>query len=418
VENLEQGDMSEQDFELFKQEQILAIQADFAQQRVDLLDEELRLKAELYAADGEIDAQEQNQLDSLALQKQGLEKSIDQAEDAQEELASKRSKTSIAEILGLSDDEFDEVKEKLAGVANEVVNGLQQVLDAQTEANEERIDQLDESISASQDALDTELALAEQGFANNVEGKQAELAALEKQREEEFKKQKSLAKKQFALDTAVQASSLITAAANVLKGFSTIPLVGQILGITQVALMVAAFFASRASALSSINSGGPQAATGASGKGSTGKVHGRYHSQGGERFTDHLKIERDEAWAVLSRKATGKHGDVFEKFAMGLNAGRTPDEMMGSLLSGTGVYMKKDIDRKIDNRAAIIRSQEIIMLGNAGNENMEGALDSMDRNLGELKEFEMSKLQIIEKPDGRIEINPKTGKRTYIKYVK
>ncbi len=417
VEDLEKGDMSEQDFELFKQEQILAIQADFMQQRIDLLEEEIRLKEELFAADGIIDAQEQNQLDSLALQKSGLEKSIDQAEDAQEELASKRAKTSLAEILGMSDEDFEDTKERVQAIAQEVVNGLQSVLSAQTEANEERIDQLDESIAAGEEALDRELELSERGFANNVEGKQAELKALEKQRDEEFKKQKALAKKQFALDTAVQASSLITAAANVLKGFSTIPLVGQILGITQVALMVAAFFASRASALSAINSGGPQAATGASGEGSTGKVHGRSHLQGGERFTDHLEVEGGEKWAILSKRATGKHGDVFERFAMGLNAGRNPDDIMNGLLNGTGVYMKKDIDKKIQDRTAVIRTQEIIMLGNAGNENMEGTLDSMDRNLGELKEFEMNRIQIIEKPGGRIEYNPKTGKRIFIKYV-
>ena len=410
-------DMSEQDFELFKQEQILAIQADFTQQRIDLLEEEIALKEALFAADGSIDAQEQNQLASLELQKAGFEKAVIQAEDAQEELQAKRAKTSIAEILGLSDDEFDQVKERIQGVTEELVNGLQSILSAQAEANEERIDQLDEGISNAEEALDRELELSEQGFANNVDGKRAELAALEKQREEEFKKQKALAKKQFALDTAVQASSLITAAANVLKGFSTIPLVGQILGITQVALMVAAFFASRASALSAINSGGPQAATGASGQGSTGKVHGRYHSQGGERFTDHLEVERDEAWAVLSRKATGKHGDVFEKFAMGLNAGKHPDDLMQGLLNGTGVYMKKDIDSKIHGRTSIIRQQEIIMLGDIGNANMERSLDSVDRNLGELKEFEMKKLQIIEKPGGRIEIDPKTGKRTFIKYT-
>ena len=102
---------------------------------------------------------------------------------------------------------------------------------------------------------------------------------------------------------------------------------------------------------------------------------------------------------------------------MGLNAGRNPDDIMNGLLNGTGVYMKKDIDKKIQDRTAVIRTNEIIMLVNAGNENMEGTLDSMDRNLGELKEFEMNRIQIIEKPGGRIEYNPKTGKRIFIKYV-
>jgi len=241
IKNMENNGMSEQDFALWQQEELLRIEQEGANKRIALIEEEIELKKKLAQADGKITPEEQNQLDSLDNQKNALKDFVDDAQKERDKLKEQRATFSMAEFLGVTDDEFEDIKDRLNDITNQITEGLTQILDAELEASEERLERIDEDIENKQEALESELALNEEGFASNVEGKRQELEALEKQRQQELKKQESLAKKQFALDTAIQASSLITASANVLKGFSTIPLIGQILGITQVALMVASF---------------------------------------------------------------------------------------------------------------------------------------------------------------------------------
>jgi len=56
----------------------------------------------------------------------------------------------------------------------------------------------------------------------------------------------------------------------------------------------------------------------------TGVVTGKRHSQGGERFTDHIEVEGGEAWGVLSRPATQKYGEVFHEMVSSFNKDKMP----------------------------------------------------------------------------------------------
>ena len=414
IANLENNGMTEQDFVIFKEEEKLRIEQEFAEKRIKLLEDEIALKKKLAGADGDVSDEEQNEIDSLDNELNAVKDFVSEAQKERDKLAEKRSKVSMAEFLGVTDEEFDDIKERLGDITEQITEGLQNILDAELEASEERLERIEGDIESKQDQLDTELALNEQGFASNVEGKREELDALEKQRQQELKKQESLAKKQFALDTAIQASSLITASANVLKGFSTIPLVGQILGITQVALMVASFFATRASAFSKIKSGG-SAERGAVGD-KTGMIQGRRHYQGGESFLDHLEVEDGEKFGILSRPATAKHGGLFEKFTLGLNDGRHPSDLLQDLLEGTGVSMKQGIGTRIQKRANIIHQQDLIVISGQS-KTMENSMKNVDKNLSELKDHEMSKIEIIPTPSGRWEIDKKNNRKTFIKYT-
>lgn len=56
----------------------------------------------------------------------------------------------------------------------------------------------------------------------------------------------------------------------------------------------------------------------------TGIVKGKRHSEGGEKFLDHLEVESGEAWGVLSRKATQKYGNDFHEIVSSFNRGEMP----------------------------------------------------------------------------------------------
>jgi TP901 family phage tail tape measure protein len=413
IDDIENNGMSEIDFELFKQIKLLEIQKKYTEERIALLDQEIAARTEAAQADGVIDAQEQNQIDSLELQKRGLDKSVDQAEDAIEDLEKQKGKTSLAELFGMSEEDFNGVKDALSQTYDAVLDGINQILEAEAEAAEIRIEALGEREDEVRDELDTELALNAQGFASNVQGKQEELNAITAAKKKAQKDAADIAKKQLIVDTIAQSVGLITTSINILEGFSKIPIVGLPLGIAAVAAMIAFFVSAKAKAFSAV---GSTAATGASGEGSTGTIHGKRHYQGGERFTDNLEVEHGEKWGILSRGATTKHGKFFEKVTMGLNDGRNPDELMNDLLHGTGIYLKRDADQKIENRTVEIRSQELVVMSDMRNEAMENSMDQTAKNTAKLLEYETNKKEIIPTPDGRWEIDRKNNKKTFIKY--
>jgi len=413
LEKLENNGMSEQDFLTFQEEMKLQIAREGAEKRIQLLEDEIALKESLSLSDGVLTPEEDNEIKELKNKKEALNQFVDETKKAQTELETLRGKTSFVEALGLTDEEFEKIKGQVNDIANVVAESLASIFQAQLEASQQEVERLDESIEKKEEALDRELELNEQGFASNVEGKRKELDELDRQRQRELKKQEEIAKKQFVLDTAIQASSLITASANVLKGFSTIPLVGQILGVTQVALMVASFFATRASAFSKLKSG--SAERGAVGD-RTGMIQGKRHYQGGEQFLDHLEVEDGEKFGILSRGATSKHGDLFAEFTHGLNDGRHPSDLLMNLLEGTGVSLKQGIGTRIQKRDNIIHQQDLVVIS-GGNKAMEESMKSVDKNLLELKSHEMSKIEIINTPSGRWEIDKKNNRKTFIKYT-
>jgi len=408
-------DTSAQDFELIKQEEVLSIQEKYAKERIALLEEEIAIKEALYKEDGSVDASEQNELDRLELVKENLNDTVKATQDAQEDLQKKRGKTSIAELLGMTDEDFGALKEGLGVALNAALDGIGSVLDAQAEAAAIRTEELQNAEDELRDELDTELALSEAGFASNVAGKQEELAAIKKAKEKAQKDQEEIAKKQFLLETALQVQGLITSSIQIIEGFSKIPIVGLPLGIAAVGAMLGFFISAKAKAYSAIGSG-PTAEKGAVGD-NTGMIQGRRHYNGGERFLDHLEVEGGEKWGILNRGASRKHGGVFEEFTLGLNDGRNPNELMRDLLHGTGVYMKPGVDNKIQDRVLSIRQREVVMLANVTNGNMEKSMNSVDRNLADLLGFEKGKIRIVPTPTGRWEIDDVNNKRTFVKYT-
>ena len=372
-----------EEIERAKQLRILEIQQEFANKRLkqfgdNLTEEEKLAKLQLQNLANDI----ADQIDEL--NKEGDEEGF-----------------SLAKLLGLTPEELEGLSNSLNIIGSEVLKGTQALFDAQTEANEELLEGLNDRIDETEEALQTELELHEQGFASNVAGKQAELAQLKAARERAQKESESLAKKQFALDTALQASALITSAANIIKATSSItPPFGQILAGIAIAAIAGLFISAKVKAYKAIGSGNQQAATGASGKGKTGRVHGKFHSDGGESFTDHLEVERDEDWAILSRGASSKYGDKFHSFAEGLNSGKRPQDMIDDLLNGTGVSLAK----KIESKNIMISEKNAERTAEMTSDKMVEIMSNMDINLEDFLNFEKNKKQIIQTPNGRIEV--------------
>ena len=276
----------------------LEIQAKWLQARLDLIkdskDPELQARAEIMEAD-------------LALLKQ--------------KIGGIKAGESIWERLGFTGDQAEVMQKAI----DTTVDTLDQIFDARVQDAQRTRELLDTQVSETQQALEAEMELMQAGYANNVDAKRKELEALKAEREKALKEEEKAIKAQRALDTVLQTVNLITASTNVFKEFSKIPVVGIPLAIAMIATMFGAFAAAKvkAASMSKLAEGG----TGTD----TGMIKGRSHHEGGERFLDHVEVERGEMWGVLSKRATAKYGKQFNQIVTSFNKDQIPVAQMSDV---------------------------------------------------------------------------------------
>lgn len=303
-----------------KQLAILAIKLDFAQKNLQLL---------------EATGSDENKLQIAQAKKliQDLRNEIDKE--------SKNGKGfDFFEFIGLGDLSTEQ-KNAVMDAARELYEGIKDITDAiisqydrQIDKKQETIDQIDEEIGELEDSLDREKELRDQGFANNVEAIEAEIAEKERQKQEEIRQQeelleqrKKMQKAQLAIDTAMQLTNLITASTNIFNALSSIPFVGIPLAIATIGVMFGAFAVTKAKAAQSINDQKLE-------KG--GWIKGKRHSEGGVKIG--LGYEAEDGEFVTNRKTASKYPNFLE--AMNENKLSSFDigsQELGMLLSELGI---------------------------------------------------------------------------------
>ena len=224
------------------------------------------------------------------------------------------------EFLGIGEGLSDEDNQKLRKAIGESMKVLSDftsfMIDnyqEQIDKKQEQIDQTQSEIDDLEEKLDEEKSLREQGFANNVEVIEAEIAEKKRQKEEEIKEQQDLLEKkkemqkiQFAMDTASQLSGLITASADIWKGYMSVSPFLAPLAVATIALMFGTFAATKIKAAQAINQQTVQ-------HGEGGEIVGRSHQGGGEKYYSadgkHVK-ELEDGEFVVKKRQYGKFGKL------------------------------------------------------------------------------------------------------------
>jgi len=278
-----------------------------------------RLDLELEARKKSLEIERQfNEEKIKILQKYGDEESLARI------LPIQKANLEITKQIGEID---KQAKQLLVGAVKTVIDSLQEVNQAQERLVQARISRINDEISKKEEQVKKEQELSEEGVANNLSLRQKELADLKAARERALEDQKRLQRTQLIVDTASQASSMITAASKVFSGFASIPIVGVGLGIAAVALMLGAFAASKIKAFQLVNQQTPTFGDG-------GEVGGRLHKDGG------TLIEAEKGEYVVNRRSTAEYGDLIE--AINENRrGDILDYLLDELLSGTGVSLSE-----------------------------------------------------------------------------
>ena len=292
------------DFEEFKQQEILNIRLRFAEAQLAILE-----KIEGAESDAAL----------------GLRKIINEIKGDLEGLTGDTPKDfNLFDLIGLDPDDprakgIETFIKTSVGVLGDLNKARLENADEAIKAIDDEIEAIEKGIEGKEKELEEQEALAEQGKANRVAEVQAELDLLRASQEAEkverdkaVAEKKKIQKQQAIIDTVTQASSLITASAQVFQSVAAIPFVGPIIGAALVATMIGSFIAAKSKIFQGIKK---QKAR----KGMFGKVTGYTHDQGGEAFGDHIEVEAGENFGILSRKASRKFGKHYEAFTNAAN---------------------------------------------------------------------------------------------------
>lgn len=165
-------------------------------------------------------------------------------------------RVALMRLFRVDDEEYDELirqtEEQFNFAFQAVTNALDQATQAQISQQDLLISKIDERIAKQQELVDAEKALAEEGFANNLQVEQERLKALEDERrkaaERRIELERNAANRQLAIDAALQASTLARSAADIFGSQAKFGLPGILFAVGAIATLFSLFARAKAQA--------------------------------------------------------------------------------------------------------------------------------------------------------------------------
>ena len=243
----------------------------------------------------------------------------------------------LKDALKLDDDTLAFVGSQFSSAFSNITAAAETFTRIQIEQGQKRIEALTNEINETQNLLDRELSLKEQGYANDYTLYSENLARLTAERDrvaaENLEKEKKLANAQLAINTAVQVSEYVLAAVKLFSSSAKLgPIVGVALALGAVGILASTIAQARANAerfkdVPTFHEGGP--------------VAGALHGYGGKQ----IEVEGREF--VVRGDVAQRHGDFLKM----LNDGRFQQmDLMRALSSRNDIgptLRKMEKDREV-----------------------------------------------------------------------
>lgn len=247
----------------------------------------------------------------------------------------------IYELLGLGLD--SDQQDALNTAISSIKDSVGELIDAWNQAAEAAVTAADKQVDAAQKTLDAEIEARNAGYANEVTTAQKELALAKKNQEQAIKEKQKAQKAQLAIDTITQASSLVTASANIWASLSGIPYVGPALAAAALVTMWATFAAAKIKAYQVTQ----QQATEQYGDGTVELLQGGSHASGRDidlgtkRDGTRRRAEGGEFFAVINKRNSRRYRDVIPDVINSFNNGTFADryQRANAAMAGYAVGM-------------------------------------------------------------------------------
>lgn len=205
----------------------------------------------------------------------------------------------------------------------QILGNLQEIAQAEVDVAQAAVDAANKRVEAAQSAYEAEVEGRNNGYANQVATKKKELQQEKKNQLEKQKLLEQAQKRQEAINTVVQASSLITASANIWEAMSSVPIVGPALALAAIATMWTSFAVAKVKAKQAT-----AAANKEYGEGGLEFLEGGSHASGNDidlhqknSRGKNMRAEGGEAMAIINKRNTRKYKRVLPDIVDSLNKG-------------------------------------------------------------------------------------------------
>lgn len=288
----------------------------------------------------------QAQIDAAKSTVKGIDRELSELNDFVANIGKKGLGGTLLEKLGFDDDQID----ALGDAVNIVIEQLQSIMDAEVELAEQAVEAAEKRVEAAQKAYDAEVEARNNGYANNVATAKKELEQEKKNQQEKQKQLEAAQKRQEALNTVIQASSLITASANLWSSFSSIPIVGPALALAAIATMWTSFAVAKIKAKQVTANQSEEY-----GEGGLEFLEGGSHASGNDIDLGtnngkgkRMRAEGGEALAIINKKRTRKYRKILPDVIDSFNKGTFEDKYLNAFANSDGLSIALNANGNID----------------------------------------------------------------------
>ena len=247
--------------------------------------------------------------------------------------------------LGFDDDQI----EALTEAVNIVLDNIKAIADAEVEAAEKAVEAAEKRVDAAQRAYDAEIEARNNGYANNVATAKKELQQEQRNQAQKQKLLEEAQRRQEAINTVIQASSLVTASANLWSAFSTVPIIGPALAIAAIAAMWGSF------ALAKIRAAQITKASQEYGEGGLEFLEGGSHASGNDIDLQtknskgkNMRAEGGEALAIINKRSTRKYRKLLPQIVDNINKGTFEDKFIRAFDAGERISQSVIYSQNVD----------------------------------------------------------------------
>ena len=225
----------------------------------------------------------------------------------------------ILEQMGFDEDYISAMDD----VVGKTIDNINSIMQAEIELAEEQKRLADERVERAQKVLDAEIEARNNGYASNVASAQKNLELEKRNQEKKAKILEQAQRRQEAINSLTQASSLVTASAQLWSTFSGMGPVGPALALAAIAGMWASFAVSKVKAKQV-----SKAQQEKYGEGGLEFLEGGSHASGNDidlhtknRKGRNMRAEGGEALAIINKGSTKRYRKVLPDIIESLNKG-------------------------------------------------------------------------------------------------
>lgn len=305
---------------------LLDAQQELAASEFALLDTNERQKTQFQLAQEKERLQKILELDAAAGYKmtETERKTIENTIAAIEKETKKLPYNNLYELMGIGLD--SDQQDALNTAIDSVKESIASIVDSWNAAADAALNAANAQVDAAQKTLDAEIEARNAGYANEVTTAQKELELAKKNQDAAIKEKQKAQKAQLAIDTITQASSLITASANIWSSLSGIPVVGPGLAAAALVAMWASF------AFAKVKAAQVAGQTEQYGQGTVELLQGGSHASGHDIDLGtkpdgtRRRAEGGEYFAVINKRNSRRYGHLIPDVINAFNDGTFADK--------------------------------------------------------------------------------------------